>query len=39
MDLPAPGSVEKQDMIELGGYIRDLFRLNADAKNFRHLRT
>ena len=33
--LPAPGSVEKQDMIELGGYIRDLFKLNADAKNFR----
>ena len=35
VDLPAPGSVEKQDMIELGGYIRDLFKLNADAKNFR----
>ena len=35
VDIPFPGSVEKQDMIELGGYIRDVFKLNADAKNFR----
>ena len=35
MDIPFPGSVEKQDMIELGGYIRDVLKLNADAKNFR----
>ena len=35
VDIPVPGSVEKQDMIELGGYIRDVFKLNADAKNFR----
>ena len=35
VDIPFPGSVEKQDMIELGGYIRDVLKLNADAKNFR----
>jgi xylulose-5-phosphate/fructose-6-phosphate phosphoketolase len=35
VDVPAPGSVEKQDMIELGGFIRDIFKLNADSKNFR----
>lgn len=35
VEVPAPGAVEKQDMIELGGYVRDTFRLNADAKNFR----
>lgn len=35
VEVPAPGAVEAQDMIELGGYVRDTFRLNADAKNFR----
>jgi xylulose-5-phosphate/fructose-6-phosphate phosphoketolase len=35
VDVPAPGSVEKQDMIELGKYIRDVFRLNEKAANFR----
>ena len=35
VDIPFPGSVEKQDMIEVGGYIRDVLKLNADAKNFR----
>ena len=35
VDVPAPGAVEAQDMIELGGYVRDVFKLNADAKNFR----
>jgi len=35
VDVPAPGAVEAQDMIELGGYVRDTFKLNADAKNFR----
>lgn len=29
------GKTESQDMIELGGYIRDIFRLNKDSKNFR----
>ncbi len=35
VEVPAPGALEAQDMIELGGYVRDTFRLNADAKNFR----
>lgn len=30
-----PGSVRAQDMLELSGYIRDIFRLNAAAKNYR----
>ena len=30
-----PGKTKAQDMIELGGYIRDIFRLNEDNKNFR----
>ena len=35
VDVPQPGAVEAQDMIELGGYVRDVFRLNAEEKNFR----
>lgn len=35
VDVPTPGAVEGQDMIELGGYIRDIFELNKDNKNFR----
>ena len=30
-----PGKTKAQDMIELGGYIRDIFNLNEDNKNFR----
>ena len=30
-----PGKTKALDMIELGGYIRDIFRLNEDNKNFR----
>ena len=30
-----PGKTKAQDMIELGGYIRDIFRLNEDNKNYR----
>ena len=30
-----PGKTKAQDMIELGGYIRDIFKLNEDSKNFR----
>ena len=30
-----PGKTKAQYMIELGGYIRDIFRLNEDNKNFR----
>ncbi|MBO6215472.1 MAG: phosphoketolase family protein, partial [Lachnospiraceae bacterium] len=29
------GEVEGQDMIELGKFVRDIFELNKDAKNFR----
>ena len=35
IDVPKPGAVEAQDMIELGGFVRDIFKLNDDAKNFR----
>ena len=35
VEVPAPGAVEAQDMIELGGYVRDIFRLNRGEKNFR----
>ena len=34
-DVPAPGSVEGQDMIELGAYVRDVIKLNMDSRNFR----
>ncbi len=29
------GKTKAQDMIELGGYVRDIFRLNEESKNFR----
>lgn len=35
LDIPAPGAVEAQDMMELGRYVRDVFKLNAHNKNFR----
>ena len=35
IDVPKPGSVEAQDMIELGGFVRDIFKLNEESKNFR----
>lgn len=35
VELESPGSVEKQDMMELGHYVRDIFKLNAENKNFR----
>lgn len=35
VDIPKPGTVIAQDMIELGGYIRDIFALNKEQKNFR----
>ena len=35
LDVPAPGSVEAQDMVELGVFVRDIFKLNEDSKNFR----
>ena len=35
VEVKSPGSVEKSDMMELGNYIRDVFKLNKDEKNFR----
>lgn len=35
VDVPAPGAVEAQDMIELGAFVRDVFKLNEDSRNFR----
>ena len=35
VDVPAPGAVKTQDMLELGGYVRDVFALNKESKNFR----
>ncbi len=35
VEVPAPGAVEAQDMIELGGFVRDIFELNEQARNFR----
>ena len=35
VNVPSPGGVKTQDMLELGGYIRDVFRLNEESKNFR----
>ena len=35
VEVPSPGSIDKQDMIELGNYIRDLFVVNKENKNFR----
>ena len=34
-----PGKTKAQDMIELGGYIRDIFVLNKENQNFRIFRT
>ena len=33
--LNRPGSVRTQDMLELGGYIRDIFELNREKRNYR----
>ncbi len=35
INVPAPGAVEAQDMMELGGFVRDIFKLNAESRNFR----
>ena len=35
LDIKKPGSIVAQDTRELGNYIRDLFTLNKDNKNFR----
>lgn len=33
--VPAPGAIEAQDMVELGGFVRDIFKLNKEQRNFR----
>ncbi|MCC8122674.1 MAG: phosphoketolase family protein [Oscillospiraceae bacterium] len=35
VEVPAPGAVEKQDMLELGAFVRDILARNADSRNFR----
>ena len=35
LDIKKPGEIVDQDTMELGNYIRDVFRLNRDNKNFR----
>lgn len=35
IEVPAPGSVESQDMINLGSFVRDIFKLNEETRNFR----
>ena len=35
VDVEKPGSVEIQDMIELGKFVRDIIKENEDNKNFR----
>ncbi len=35
VDVPFPGSVEASDMTELGGFVRDIFKLNKELRNFR----
>ena len=35
LDVPPPAQCEAQDMIELGGFVRDVIKLNQDSRNFR----
>ncbi|MBQ7747180.1 MAG: phosphoketolase family protein, partial [Spirochaetia bacterium] len=35
VELPFPGSVEAQDMKVLGNFVRDIYKLNKEARNFR----
>ena len=35
VDVPSPGAVNAQDMTELGGFVRDIFKLNQESRNFR----
>ena len=34
-DVQYPGKIEGQDMIELGKFVRDIFKLNEESRNFR----
>ena len=33
--VPYPGAVDGQDMVELGGFVRDIVKLNSERRNFR----
>ena len=35
LNIKSPGSIVAQDTMELGNYIRDVFKLNKENKNFR----
>ena len=35
VDIPYPGGVKKQDMLVLSSFIKDIFSLNKENKNFR----
>ncbi len=35
VEIPSPGAVEAADTLVLGGFLRDVVRLNEDQKNFR----
>jgi xylulose-5-phosphate/fructose-6-phosphate phosphoketolase len=35
VEVPEPGAVETQDMLELGAFVRDIFKLNRDSRSFR----
>lgn len=35
VDVKEPGSAEAQDMMELGKFVRDIFKANDKARNFR----
>ena len=35
VEVPAPGEVEAQDMLVMGGYVRDVMKLNLESRNFR----
>ncbi len=35
VDLPAPGAVEAEDMRKLGEFVRDIYAMNEETRNFR----
>jgi len=35
LDIEKPGSIEAGDMTELGKFVRDIFKLNEESRNFR----
>lgn len=35
VDVPYPGSVKKQDMLIMSSFVKDVFKLNKERKNFR----